>query len=1271
MKYNLFILTILLFASQAQAQLPDLSAWETPKKHSGAQSYGQLLGNISPLRDMVNSEEVMNVSGKIYEKKNHFKRNYLNNPNSTPLNGDPLVVQNQEKTTAKLGSSVNIVENFDGLRDGFAFPPDPTGDVGENHYLQAVNTSSGSKIRAWKKDGTPAMNSLNTSQIWSEVGSGSIGDPIVQYDQDAKRWILIEMQGFGNSELLLAISDNEDPTGSWKAYRFQTQGFPDYPKFYVWNNAYILTVNEIIGGNKCSAFALERSKILAGAAEFGVQRFEMPNFAGINYQPATGADWEGGPPPPPNSPGLIFRVYDNSWSGGIDHLEIWKIFLNWTTPALSSLDGPFIIPTTPFETVVCYESLFDCLEQPDPNAPRITALDDIIMYRVPYRNFGTYEAVVLNHVSDISSEVGPGGDAGVRWYELRKYTGNADWEIYQEGTYAPDLTNRFTGTISIDATGNIGLGYSVVDGTSTYPGLRVTGRRAGDLPLGQMTVDEYTLVDGGQSHESQRWGDYSSMSVDPVDGKTFWFTAEYQPANANWGTRIAAFTLRRDTFDMRPQGMNAPISSALLTNSEPVKVTVFNEGIIPAENVTVTLKFEGTTLATENIVGAIPAGQSIEHTFSPTVDMSIAGKNYAFDLITQYEFDQYDLNDSIRLNVKTLTSNDAAVIGKLNLSGVICSSEHPVGLIIRNAAGLPLTSTNIHYYINNQPVTNLIWTGYLLPGEKDTVILPLAGITNGQNFLNAYTDQPNTLIDQDRANDTLRVKFVGSLNGSPLLVKGFSNQGQLRWEIRDKITNQIVGTGELTSGQEKETNLCLIDDKCYKLKLRAQPIDWFGNIEFYDQFGNIFFQEDDFGGEETFEFCVAARKMIDVGAIEIISPFSSPNLSATESVKIRVRNFGETPQTDLPIRYRIDGGAWVSETLTGTLQQGESQEHVFLQTTDLSITGKTYLLEIETALSTDEAPENNAKSSTILNRANLDVAVKTLEFGGDCSELENVEVFFTFKNLGIQKIDSFRIRIQSDNDPAVEQTIYQTTVTDEIGYGSASTSFANFGTHVVKIKIIDVNAQGLDFDASNDSISQTINVVPNLKSVNLFLQFDTKPEETTWELLDNQGNIKFSGGPYTDTLNFINLYWCLPADSCYIFKLKDSGNDGLIAYVSLIADNNSVFESFGSNFGAETGSTFCLGVVSTEEVRLKRNLEISPNPSNGIFRLSLPAQSQEREAVAEIYDARGQFLYATRIVRWNDTLQTQISLEKYPAGAYFVRVKGLDRNYFGKLSVVR
>jgi hypothetical protein len=166
------------------------------------------------------------------------------------------------------------------------------------------------------------------------------------------------------------------------------------------------------------------------------------------------------------------------------------------------------------------------------------------MYRLAYRNLGDHASLVLNH------SVVTDGRVGIRWYEVRIPTGGAP-SIYQQGTYAPtDATTnplwRWMGSAAMDHAGDIALGFSA-SGPNDYPSVRYTGRAAGD-PLGQMTQAEQVIYTGNgpQTEAEGRWGDYSDLTVDPVDDCTFWYTQEYLGPQflvfgSLWRTRIASF----------------------------------------------------------------------------------------------------------------------------------------------------------------------------------------------------------------------------------------------------------------------------------------------------------------------------------------------------------------------------------------------------------------------------------------------------------------------------------------------------------------------------------------------------------------------------------------------------------------------------------------------------------------------------------------------------------------------------------------------------------
>ena len=94
----------------------------------------------------------------------------------------------------------------------------------------------------------------------------------------------------------------------------------------------------------------------------------------------------------------------------------------------------------------------------------------------------------------------------------------------------------------MDHDGNMALGFSAGNAT-LFPSIYYTGRLVSD-PLGQMPQGEAAIVTGtGSQTSSQRWGDYSDMTVDPVDDCTFWFVSEYVPTTSGngWRTRIGSF----------------------------------------------------------------------------------------------------------------------------------------------------------------------------------------------------------------------------------------------------------------------------------------------------------------------------------------------------------------------------------------------------------------------------------------------------------------------------------------------------------------------------------------------------------------------------------------------------------------------------------------------------------------------------------------------------------------------------------------------------------
>jgi len=360
------------------------------------------------------------------------------------------------------------------------------------------------------------------------------GDPVVLFDHAADRWFLSEF-GSGSS-LCVFISTTPDPTGTYYSYQFSTPGFPDYPKYAVWPDAYYATTNE----STPAIYALDRAAMLSGVAATS-QRFTAPSLSGFGFQTLTPGDWDGAAPPPTGAPNYIMRHVDTEAHGpsgfpAEDFLEVWAFDVDWGTPGNSSFTKLGDVSVAEFDSDICGFFAFSAIAMPGVAKCSGSSLDplrEVVMWRLQYRNFGSHETLVGNLATDVTGA----DDAGIRWFELRK-SGAGAWGLHQEGTYAPDSESRWMGAVAMDGTGNIALGYNV-SSSSVFPSLRYGGRLVSDA-LGTMPEGEHVLVSGAGTNGSNRYGDYSAMSVDPVDDCTFWFTGEYN-ATSQWSTRIGAF----------------------------------------------------------------------------------------------------------------------------------------------------------------------------------------------------------------------------------------------------------------------------------------------------------------------------------------------------------------------------------------------------------------------------------------------------------------------------------------------------------------------------------------------------------------------------------------------------------------------------------------------------------------------------------------------------------------------------------------------------------
>jgi hypothetical protein len=463
------------------------------------------------------------------------------------VEGKVVVPPNPDSTTAPVlnAPSPSPSVNFPGLDFatwGSGHPPDPVGDVGPNHYIQAVNASAG----IYSKSGGALLAAFNFNALMSQGHFGNLcdtnnfGDPIVLYDTFEDRWILtdfaFQLNGAGDvvnppgAFQCFAVSKTGDPiSGGYNFYSLHlTDLVHDYPKFGIWPDGIYMSAN-MFGFPATGTFqgtrvwALNKAQMYAGAPTIQVVQFNPPANE-ITLLPSNARLQAG--TPPAGSPNYFSTVGNFA-----NAVSTYRFHVDWTRISLSTFDGPFVT-IAPASWTTAPGTV------PAKNGENNDALATWPMMQNQYTNLGSVESLWLTHT--VGNPTVP-GVAAVRYYQTNVTSGSIAANTTQAATHAPDAVNRYIPSLAVDRAGNMALGYSA--STSTlFPAIRYAGRLATD-PLNTLPQTETSLIEGtgSQTGGFKRWGDYSAMSLDP-DGCTFWYTNEYFATTGNnWQTRIGSF----------------------------------------------------------------------------------------------------------------------------------------------------------------------------------------------------------------------------------------------------------------------------------------------------------------------------------------------------------------------------------------------------------------------------------------------------------------------------------------------------------------------------------------------------------------------------------------------------------------------------------------------------------------------------------------------------------------------------------------------------------
>ncbi|MDP1900146.1 MAG: hypothetical protein Q8K96_06800 [Rubrivivax sp.] len=463
---------------------------------------------------------------------------------------------NQTATFLPLGAPVGT--NFEALglgTPGFAIsgaPPDTTLAVSPTQIVQWVN----SQFAVYNKAGVPQLPApgfLQGNFIWQGLSPGSVcrdfnrGDPIVQYDRINQRWILSQFAFdglFTSNSQCIAVSQTSNAIGAYNLYEYSFGNvLPDYGKMGLWPDALYITYNMFTLGQNFSggrACAYDKAAMYGGAAATQIC-FQSPNF--FSYLPS---DLDGATLPPPGTPNIHVSWNFYNVASAPYTMQLTKFVPNFASPALSTFDDGFSGAAFSFVGITmdantfgaCNDTGGTCVAQLG-TGQTLDTLGDRHMYRLVYRNFGSYASLLVTQAID-PDRVGA-AKAQLRWWEIRNPNANPP-VVYQNSTFNPSADSRWMGSAAFDKLGNIGIGYSV-SSSAMNPAIRVSGRLKND-PKNLLRTEVLVQAGGGsQTTGLSRWGDYSTMQIDPIDDCTFWYTTQYIGTNGtfNWRTRIASF----------------------------------------------------------------------------------------------------------------------------------------------------------------------------------------------------------------------------------------------------------------------------------------------------------------------------------------------------------------------------------------------------------------------------------------------------------------------------------------------------------------------------------------------------------------------------------------------------------------------------------------------------------------------------------------------------------------------------------------------------------
>lgn len=452
--------------------------------------------------------------------------------------------------------AVQIGLNFTGsayLTNSQALPPDSNGVIGPTRFMEFVNGS----VTVYNRTNGASVQRKSDLKFWADAGLNvsaiGVSDPRVIYDPTVQRWFATQVDFDPNAsdptteanDFLLAVSTTSNPAGTWKAFMFQADpdngDFADFPTLGLDSNAVYISGDFYSGGQVAQgpglvsipkADLVAATPTIANMTWYGVMDY---GTRGDVLQPAVCLDG--------STSGSILAMGDIGSDSSPHSNVVWFAVQNADTLS-PTLSAPASLPVDPYEVPDNADLGVPQFVAPQPDGTTMLQANDA---RFSAKVFAVGGVLYAVHSTELNGRI------AIRWYRIRA----ADQTLLEQGTIADTNLDLYFPCIAANQNGTVviccnGSSLSSYISCYAYAGQTVNGQTTfGNRILLQSGVvsyhDENDIT--GQYLDTptpSRWGDYSTLSVDPADPTQFW-TVQMYPSDVDsasgldegiWATQI-------------------------------------------------------------------------------------------------------------------------------------------------------------------------------------------------------------------------------------------------------------------------------------------------------------------------------------------------------------------------------------------------------------------------------------------------------------------------------------------------------------------------------------------------------------------------------------------------------------------------------------------------------------------------------------------------------------------------------------------------------------